>query len=111
MSWQFTPYLLPLVSSALLPLCLAILVLRRPSAAGARAFVALMLAVAGWSMVYSIELAAADANVEVIWHRWTYVAGDLVPPAWIIFAAHYAGGRANAFVTTWRRWLVAVPLI
>ncbi|MBV8717391.1 MAG: EAL domain-containing protein [Chloroflexi bacterium] len=111
MSWQFTPYLLPLVSSALLPICLALFVLRRPNAAGARAFVALMGAVAAWSIAYSIELAAADAHIEIIWHRWTYVVGDLVPPAWIIFAAHYAGGRAHGFVTSRRIWLAVVPLI
>src|ERR1051325_7110808 len=108
MTWQITPYLLPLASSALLPACLALLVIRRPGAAGARAFVALMLAVTAWSITYSIELGAADADIEIAWHRWTYVVGDLVAPAWIIFAAHYAGGRAHKFVSGWRRWLLAI---
>jgi diguanylate cyclase (GGDEF)-like protein len=111
MSWQFTPYLLPLVSSAVLPICLALFVLRRPSAAGAHAFVALMVTVAGWSIAYSIELAAADFHVELIWHRWTYVIGDLVAPTWLLFAAHYAGGRGHAYVTSRRAWLAVVPLV
>src|SRR5579859_1011148 len=108
MSWQFTPYLLPLISSAVLPACLALLVLRRPSAAGARAFVGLMLVVAAWSVGYLIELASADAGVEQQLHGVNFVIGDLVPVAWIMFAAHYAGGRGQRLFGGRVRWLLGV---
>ncbi len=89
MRWQYTPYIIPLLISTVICATLAFYAWRRRSTAGAEAFAMLMLAVAGWSLAYALELASADLSTSIFWAKVKYIGIGIVPVAWLIFALEY----------------------
>ncbi len=65
--WQPTPYLAPLLIAAAISAALAFFAWRRRSAPGATPFMALMLAVAVWSIGYAFELSSVDLPAAIGW--------------------------------------------
>ncbi len=62
MHWQFTPYVFPVIASAAVAAALALNAWHRRPSPGATSFSLLMLAVAEWSLAYSLELQFAHAG-------------------------------------------------
>ena len=56
MYWQFTPYVFPIVASAIVSALLSLAAWRRRATPGAISFSLLMLALAQWSLGYALEL-------------------------------------------------------
>ncbi len=91
MHWQYTPFTLPLLASALVLLVLAALVWQRRATPGAAPLTLLMLAIAFWSFAYALQLAGADLKTQFFWARVKYLGVTSVSPLWLAFALTYSG--------------------
>ena len=90
MDWQFTPYLLPVIASAV-SAALAFVTWQRRHAPGAVPFCFLMIAVAGWSLAYTLELAAPNLPTAVFWDNVAWLGAASAPTLWLAFAFEYTG--------------------
>jgi PAS domain S-box-containing protein len=89
--FQSTPYILPLLISAIITGLVALYVWdRRATASGAMALVLLALASAEWSMGYALEIAGADLPTKIFWGKSQYIGIVLVPLSWVVFAYAYS---------------------
>src|SRR5207248_5011351 len=106
MHWQFTPYVLFVVASAIISAALAFTASQRRPAPGAAPFSWLMLAVAEWSLGYAVDLVSPDLPTTLFWDNISWLGSLAAPTLWLVFALQYTG-RA--------RWLtrrnVAILLI
>ena len=91
MSWQYTPFLFPLLVTAAISGGLALYAWQRRSAVGAAPFALLMLGVAGWSLVYALRLGSTDLAAKLFWAKARYVAIVVVPSSWLAFVLQYTG--------------------
>jgi hypothetical protein len=66
MSWQYTPYVPPLLISA-------------------------VLAVFEWSLAYALELGSANLAVKTLWAKVQYIGIVIVPVGWLVFVLRYTG--------------------
>ena len=69
----------------------AILAWRRPTLPGSRAFVWLGLGMAGWSLVYAMELGSPLLATKLFWAKLQFVFIVVVPLSWLIFVLTYTG--------------------
>ncbi|NWG20792.1 MAG: PAS domain S-box protein [Chloroflexi bacterium] len=89
--WQLAlPYTLPLLTSALLAIVIALTVWRRRTVPGAAPLMILSIAAAEWSFAYALEIAATPAAAAIFWARLQYLGIMTLPVAWILFALEYA---------------------
>ena len=88
-SWQFTPYIIPIFLTACLAIFLAVYAWQRRTAQGAGIFIALMGAVAIWSVGYTLELASAGLASKIFWGKVQYLGITATPAAWLIFSLQY----------------------
>ncbi|HEX9373436.1 MAG TPA: histidine kinase N-terminal 7TM domain-containing protein [Roseiflexaceae bacterium] len=110
MHWQYTPYALPLITASVISAVLAVYAWRRRPAPGAIAFVVMMLAVAEWTLGYTLELGSADQPSIVFWARAEYLGIVVGPVAALVLAIEYTG--REQWLTRRRLALLAVvPLI
>ncbi|MBN1964236.1 MAG: PAS domain-containing protein, partial [Anaerolineae bacterium] len=93
MSWQFNPYIVPLLGSALIILVLLWVTSRRAASASERVFLALVLAEFFWLITYAVELATADQPGILTWVKIEYVAIAIVPVLWLLFVLAYTNHR------------------
>ena len=87
----FTPFAVPLFIAAALTTALAFSAWRRRDAAAARPFMALMLAVAWWSLTYALEFLSVSPEQKMIWAKASYVGITLTPVSWLALALQYTG--------------------
>lgn len=85
------PYLLPLIISTTIATILAILGWRRRSTPGALPFTLMMLAVAWWSLAYTMQLSSTDLSAKIFWANLSYLGGLATPTVWLGFAIQYTG--------------------
>ena len=90
-NWQYTPFMLPVLAAVAISGGLAIYSWRRRPAIGAIPFALLMLAVAGWSLGYAIELGSTGLSAKVFWSNVNFLGIVIVPTAWLAFALQYTG--------------------
>lgn len=88
-SWQYTPYMLPLLLSFTIVVILAGQSWRRRSTPGAMSFALLMLTIAEWSFGYVLELGSVDLAAKIFWGKVQYVGIALIPVAWLVFALQF----------------------
>jgi PAS domain S-box-containing protein len=88
--WQYTPYALPSILAFLLSSTLAFYVWRQRPTPASTAFSVLMLAIAGWSFGYTLEVAGADLPTKVFWAKFQYLPTTLIPPATLAFGLRYS---------------------
>jgi N-terminal 7TM region of histidine kinase len=89
MHWQFTPYVLPVITSAVVAAALAYSAWQRRPAPGATSFSLLMLAVAEWSLAYALELASPDLPTILFWDNMAWLGAAFAPTLWFAFALQY----------------------
>src|SRR5215213_8771806 len=107
---QSSPYILPLVVTAILLVPLALLLWRRRGAPGVGPLAVLMLGVALWSLAYAFSLAQVALSAQLFWVNMCYLGIGLVPASWLVFALEYVGLRA--WLTHRRLALLAIePLL
>src|SRR5438034_6325539 len=110
MHWHFTPYVLPVIISAVVSAALACSSWRRRTAPGAISFCLLMLAVAEWSLAYALELASPDLPTTLFWDNIEWLGAVSAPSLWLAFALQYTG-RAGWLMRRNVTILVVEPLI
>jgi PAS domain S-box-containing protein len=88
---QVIPYVLALVATAVVSAVLAFYVWRRRPAPGATALALLMLAVAWYSLGYSLEFASTDLSTKIFWAKVQSLGILTVSTAWLVFALQYTG--------------------
>lgn len=91
-SWQFTPFLIPILGAAVVLTFLSVYAWRRRQAAqGTVAFVVLLSLTAWWGYIYALELMTTDPAVMLLWVKLEWISIALLPVAWFVFALYYAG--------------------
>jgi diguanylate cyclase (GGDEF)-like protein len=91
MHWQHTPFLLPLMASALLNAALGAFAWRHRSVPAARSFAGLMACCAWWSLFYGGYQATTDLWAKHLFADLVQLAAIAVPVAWFAFTARYTG--------------------
>ena len=110
MHWQFIPYVLPVVASAVVSAALALAAWHRRPAPGATSFCLLMLAVAQWALGYALELASPDLPTTLFWDNISWLGAVSAPALWLAFALQYTG-RARWLTRQSVVILVVEPLV
>ena len=90
MTWQFTPYTVPLLLTSAVLAGLAVLAWRRRPAPGAKAASVLLAAVAWWTFAYAMELTSKDLSSKLLWSKAMYFGIVLVPLSWLAMTWQYA---------------------
>jgi len=89
--WQYTPYILPLLAAAAISVALALYAWRRRSAPGVAPFIAVMLAVAEWSLASALQLVSTDLAAKLFWSKVRYLGVVVVSTAWLILVLQHTG--------------------
>jgi PAS domain S-box-containing protein len=96
MLWQYNPYMIPLVIGTIVSSAVAAYAWRQRNVSGVIGAIPatmLMLAVAEWSLSYTLEMAFTDLAAKVFWSKMKYFGVVGVPVAWLSFALQYTGKR------------------
>lgn len=114
MSWQYTPFTLPLVLAALVSIATAAFVLRK---AGERLYtrlvgfyLAMSVGASLWALGYAAQLSSTTLAGKLLWNDVVWTGVTLLAVAWAYFAFHYAGVD-RAFKPHWMVALALVPTI
>lgn len=95
MTFQQTPFTVPLLLSGGFSSLLAIYVIVRTRSTyaipSAVPFAVVPIAGAVWSVTYALQLASADLAGKVFWSRFVWLGAATVPTAWFIFLLAYTG--------------------
>ena len=102
-SWQFPPYIWPLIIAGTVAFVLALLAWRRRPAPGALSLALLLLAAVEWSVFYALELASRDRSLALFCARMEYLGIVTIPAAWLALVLQQTG-RENWLAR--RRWLL-----
>ena len=105
MTWQQTPYTLPLFISALVSAALAGYIWQRRNRDGAMALFALICAVTLWATCYAMQMASADLSRKLLWLYIQFIGVVSVPALWLSFSLYYTG--RGAWLRT-RPYLLAI---
>ncbi len=89
--FQYTPYLIPILLSAITATIVATIAWRRRSASGAVSLAAMMLAVVVWSLGYAFRLSSVELVDKYFWSRFHYLGIVTAGPAWFVFVMQYTG--------------------
>lgn len=89
-SFEYSPYIVPLVLAAIISGWAFFYSWQRRSARVALALSLLALAIIEWSLGYALEIAGADLATKLFWGKLQYIGIATVPMLWVIFAYYYA---------------------
>lgn len=87
--YHFHPYLIPLIFSFIILLCLAIYGFQNRSVRGAMAFAFSMLIGAIWAGGNMLEMAATDLSPKLFWANLQYLAYTLAPVSWLVMVLYF----------------------
>lgn len=111
MQFQYTPYILPLLLSAIISGWMAVYVWqRRQATRGAEVLALLAVAITEWSIGYALEIAGADLPTKIFWGKSQYVGIVTVPLLWAVFA-YLHSNQGNWLTRRKVALLVSVPFI
>lgn len=91
MSFQYTPYVWPLVVGAVFSGVLAVLAARRHQVPGAVSLAGLMAAISFWLACYALQVSGTDLRTVTFWSNVTFLSIAFVPLPWLTFALEYSG--------------------
>jgi PAS domain S-box-containing protein len=90
-SFEPTPYVVPVVIAAVLAVGVAVAVRRRRDRPGSASMTALALGAGWWSVCYALELASPSLAGALLFGRLAYLGIVVVPVTWFTFALAYTG--------------------
>ncbi len=105
MTWQYTPYIIPIVVAAVISVVVAILAWRRRTIYGATPLLFLMVSITQWLIFYVLEIGSTTLEGNLLWANVAYIGIVFGPVAWLFFAFEYTNPTKKV---TWR---TAVPFI
>jgi len=91
MYWRYNPFMIPLITAAVISIVVALFAWRRRPAPGSTSFILLILSVAEWSLGYALELGSVDLATKGFWSQVKYIGIVMLPVAWLFFALQYIG--------------------
>ncbi|HKY53253.1 MAG TPA: diguanylate cyclase [Anaerolineales bacterium] len=97
MKLEFTPYVLPFVTSTAILVYLSLYAFRlrrHVEMAGLFSMVAFSLAI--WTACYALELSSVSLESKIFWAKMKYFGGAPGPVLWFVLSLHY---------TNYRNWL------
>lgn len=94
MTWQHTPYTLPLLATGSIAAAIALHTWRRRAVPLARTFMVLPAAVTVFAFAYALEMASADLPSKIFWNKLTYIGIVLPPFGALTLALHHSGRTA-----------------
>lgn len=109
MSYQYSPYLLPLFAAAIISFLVAAYVWPRRQTPGATYLALIAITVTPWALGYALEIAAASLEMKLFWGKSQYVGIVFAPYFWVLFALAYT----NQYRPQLQRiipWLALLPL-
>lgn len=106
-SYQYTPYIWPMLASAAFTMALVIFVWRRRSVSGALPLAMAMLFTLPWAVGAALELAAIDAPTQIFWVKFQAVWGLTANTALLCFVLEYA--NLGRWLTRRTLTLLAIP--
>jgi len=89
MIWQPTTYALLSLVAGIISAAIVLAGWRYRSEPAAPAFLGLMAALAGWSLVYGIQVGLPTAGPQLGWQRVALAIGGTIPTLWFLFAVQY----------------------
>lgn len=110
MHWQLTPFVLPVILSAVVSFALALYIWHRRSAPGGASFSLLMLAVSEWSLAYALELMSSDLQTQLFWDNISWLGAVCAPALWLAFVLQFTG-RARWLTRRTMLILAVEPLV
>ena len=110
MIFQYSPFSLLLIFSAVVTGILAYIGIRNRTSPVAGPFVFLMTAVTLWTAVYAVQLIAADLPTTLLLTTIEYVGIVTVPVAWLLVVLSYTG-RSHYITTRNVALLFVVPVL
>ncbi|HSO14046.1 MAG TPA: PAS domain S-box protein [Anaerolineales bacterium] len=90
MNFEYTPYSLLLIATALASMWAVFHVWPRRESRNALVLIIMGVAAAIWSAGYALEIAGADLSTKVFWGKIQYFGIVLIPGAWLFFAVSHA---------------------
>lgn len=108
-NWQFSPYALALIVSALISVTVAGYAWRRRQAPGAPALTLAMLAAALWALAYAVQLGLPTLEAKLGWTRVQYL-GIVSAPGLLFAVVLKAVGQSDR-LRRWGPFLVLPSLI
>jgi signal transduction histidine kinase len=109
MAWQPTLYSFLAFGAAGVSLAVAVRIYGRRDERGAVLFIGLLLAAAGWSAMYAVQLGFPGEGVQQFWQRLGVAVGGSIPTVWLLFAVTYSG-RAGWLTRPVEAALLAEPV-
>jgi len=105
MSWQYTPYIIPIFVSTLISLAVTVLAWQRRHVPGATPLVFMMLSISEWLLFYILEVGSTTLAGNLFWANVTYIGIVAAPVGWLFFSLEYTHPSKKI---TWR---TAVPFL
>ncbi|MBN2003025.1 MAG: GAF domain-containing protein [Anaerolineae bacterium] len=107
MTWHYTtPYMIPVILSALLVGSIAVLIAARRMSRETLPLLVLLMAVTWWNAAYAMRMGYSDVAAKIFWARVRYVGMMITPTAWFVFVLQYIGH--DRWLTRWRMALLAI---
>ena len=89
MTWQYTPYIIPILIASIVSFTVAILAWKRRAIYGATPLVVLMVSITQWMVAYILEIGSTTTASNLLWANIAYIGIVLGPVAWMFFAIEY----------------------
>jgi len=93
MYWQYTPYVIPVLTSVVVSGALMLWGYRRLPAPGAGWFTLLMLSAFSWGLFYSLEMVSTDLQTTILWSKLQYPGAVSLAVEWLALVLTYTGQR------------------
>ncbi len=107
--YQFTPYILPMLATAVLSFALAIYGWRRRTVPGAFPFSILMVLDVLWATGTALVLAATDSSTKIFWYQFQFFWQGPIAVVGLCFVLEYA--RLNRFLNRRNLYLLFTFLL
>jgi len=107
MTFEYSPYILPLIAAALISAAVAIYAWLRRSADSAYVVSLTAVSIFVWTVGYSLEIAGRDLDTKYFWGVIQYIGIAFAPYGWLVFSIVY-GERAK-FLS--RRFYILTALV
>ena len=105
MTWQYTPYIIPIFISSLISLAVAVLAWKRRSVPGASPLLFMMLSISVWLLFYILEIGSTTLAGNLFWANLAYTGIVAAPVTWLFISLEYTNPSKKI---TWR---TAVPFL
>ncbi len=91
MALHWSPYLIALIVSTIIPLLLALFLWIYLKTTSIKIGSMILVACALWSLGHLLEAASVEYTTKIFWSKMEYIGIVLVPTFWVIYVLHYIG--------------------